>query len=329
MKKIFITGICGFIGYHLAQRLKQLGHDVIGIDNFNSYYEPELKRSRQGFLEKLGVCITEGNICNTKLLKQLFKEHDITDCVHLAAQAGVRYSLTNPSEYVSANLVGFSSVLEACRIKKGLKLTFASSSSIYGLNSKIPFSESDPTEHPSNFYGATKKANEAMAFSYHHLYDIPMVGLRYFTVYGPWGRPDMAYFHFTRCILENKPIQLYNNGKMKRDFTYIDDIIEGTVSAMLADTSFEIFNLGGCQPVGLFDFIETLETVLNKPAIKELFPVQPGEVLETYADISKAKSMLNFQPQTTLEEGLRKFTNWYLEYYSKQNDYHTKEFIAR
>lgn len=317
MKKVFITGISGFIGFHLASALKKLGYFVIGIDSFNSYYDVTLKYARQKILEEQGIEVISANICDTPFISKLLKTHEITHCVHLAAQAGVRYSFDHPQEYVSSNLDGFVSTLEACRKIPSIKLVFASSSSVYGLNSKIPFGENDPTDRPSNLYGATKKSNEALAFSYHHLYEIPMVGLRYFTVYGPWGRPDMAYFHFTKCILEGKSIQLFNHGKMKRDFTYIDDIIDGTIRAMDVEKGFEIYNLGNCEPVGLFEFVDCLEASLGKKAFKELKPLQPGELLETYADISKAKNDFGFSPKITLREGIDQFVSWYLNYYDR------------
>ena len=310
-KKIFITGIAGFIGFHLAMHLTARGDEVWGCDNFNDYYDPALKRARAEELAKLGVRIIDLDICDTKALKSLVHEQGTTHLVNLAAQAGVRYSLTNPETYVHSNLVGFTSVLEVCRAQKDISLIFASSSSVYGLNKKVPFAEDDPTILPPNLYAATKKSNEMLAFSYHHLYNIPMRALRFFTVYGPWGRPDMAYFSFAKAIQADKPINVFHKGLMKRDFTYIDDIVAGVASAINYDAPFEIFNLGNNKPELVTTLIDLLEKKLNKKAQINYLPKRPEEVEITFADITKAKALLNFKPTTSLDAGLDHFLEWF------------------
>lgn len=316
MKRIIITGAAGFIGYHLALHLKARGDFVIGVDNFNAYYDPHLKKDRVAQLQKAGIEVLKQDICEKNFLKLVFLRYGITHVVHLAAQAGVRHSLFEPDDYVSSNLEGFVSVLEACRHFPHLKLIYASSSSVYGLNQKIPFREEDPTDYPANLYGATKKSNEVLAHSYHHLYGMSVTALRYFTVYGPWGRPDMAYYRFTRQICEGEPIQVFNHGLMRRDFTYIDDIVNGTAAAIDLGAPCEIFNLGNNRPIHLPYLIELIEDALGKKAIKELLPKQPGEVTETYADIEKSSKMLNFKPSVSLEEGILRFIDWFKMYHS-------------
>lgn len=316
MKRILITGAAGFIGFHLATHLKKRGDFVIGVDNFNPYYDPQLKKDRASELQKMGVEVLHTDICEKNFLKLLFLRYGITHVVHLAAQAGVRHSLYEPDDYVSANLQGFVSVLEACRHFPELKLTYASSSSVYGLNQKVPFKEEDKTDQPTNLYGATKKSNEVLAHSYHHLYGLHVTALRYFTAYGPWGRPDMAYYRFTRQICEGEPIQVFNHGKMRRDFTYIDDIVEGTKAAIDLEAPCEVFNLGNHRPINLLYLIELLEKILGKKAVKEMLPIQPGEVIETYADIEKSNKMLGFKPAVSLEEGLLRFADWFKSYHS-------------
>lgn len=311
MKRILITGAAGFIGMHLALLLKKRGDAVVGLDNFNSYYDVQLKRGREKLLQDAEISIIEGDVCSKDTLIDLLNRHKITHFVHLAAQAGVRHSLTHPHEYVKSNLEGFSSVLEACRSIPGIRLIYASSSSVYGRNKKIPFSETDATDHPANFYGATKKANELMAQSYHHLFGLPSIGLRYFTVYGPWGRPDMAYFHFAEAIQIGKPIKVFNHGQMSRDFTYVDDIVEGTAKAIDLDFGCEVVNLGNCRPMPLLTLIELLEKGLGKKAVKEMLPMPAGEMIETYADISKAEKLLGFSPKVSLEEGIERFLEWF------------------
>jgi UDP-glucuronate 4-epimerase len=315
MKRILITGAAGFIGFHLAIHLHRRGDFVLGLDHFNAYYDPKLKYERERELQSLPVSILHADICDQNYVKEQIFRNRITHVVHLAAQAGVRHSLTHPNDYVASNLQGFVSILEACRAFPTIKLIYASSSSVYGLNKKTPFSTEDKTDHPANLYGATKKANELMAYSYHHLYGLSVTALRYFTVYGPWGRPDMAYYHFTKKICKGEPIDVFNNGQMKRDFTYIDDIVAGTAAAIDLGASYEIFNLGNNRPVSLLDLIALLEKTLGKKAIQNLMPMQPGEVTETYADIQKSQRLLHFRPAVSLEEGILRFIQWYRSYH--------------
>lgn len=306
---IFITGIAGFIGFHLAKALKARGDHVSGCDNFNNYYDPELKRARAKNLLSMNIDVQEADILDTPFLEKALQGK--THLAHLAAQAGVRYSLTHPEAYGRNNLDGFISVLEALRHHPQVKCVYASSSSVYGLNKKIPFKETDPTDQPANLYGATKKSNELLAHSYHHLFGLSLTGLRFFTVYGPWGRPDMAYFSFTRAILEETPIPLYNKGNMQRDFTYIDDIVEGTLAAIDLGAPFELFNLGNNKPEEIRTLIALLEQKLGKKARLELLAEMPGEIPITYADITKSQQHLNFQPKTNLNDGLNYFVDWY------------------
>lgn len=314
-KKIFITGCAGFIGFHLAEYLSKRGDTVIGCDNFNSYYDPNLKRARAKILQEQGIVVHEADICDRPFLEQLFAKEKFSHVVHLAAQAGVRYSMIAPESYVHSNLNGFVQLLETCKNHLPLKLIYASSSSVYGLNKKVPFSEEDVVDTPSNFYGATKKANEVIAHAYHHLYKIPVTGLRFFTVYGPWGRPDMAYFSFTQAITNGKPISLFNHGVMERDFTYIDDIVKGTAAAIDLGSECEVFNLGNNKPQTLMSLVSTLEKHLNKTADKQYLPMQPGETLRTCADITKSKRSLGFEPSFSLDLGLKNFVEWYQNYY--------------
>lgn len=317
MKSVLITGAAGFIGFHLAKHLRARGDHIIGIDNFNDYYSTELKRARANHLEDLSVDIVECDICESSTLERLIKEHHITHIVHLAAQAGVRYSLTNPDAYIRSNVDGFLSIMELLKTHPTIKLVYASSSSVYGNNTKIPFSITDPTDNQASVYGVTKKSNELMASTYRHLYGISSIGLRYFTVYGPWGRPDMAYFSFTKDILEGREIDVFNHGKMERDFTYIDDIIAGTVAALdlVGNQHHSIFNLGNHHPEPLHRMIELLEKHLKKKAKLRLLPMQPGDVTTTYADIAISQKELGFHPKTTLDEGLKQFTSWYQSTY--------------
>ena len=314
MKRIFITGIAGFIGFHLALALKKRGDAVFGCDNFNSYYDPNLKKERAYLLSLQGISAIDCDIIEKKTIEKQLKNNQITHLVHLAAQAGVRHSLTHPQSYVHSNLNGFVQILEALRTFPKIKLTYASSSSVYGLNSKLPFSESDPTDQPASFYGSTKRCNEIIAHSYHHLYHIPSTALRFFTVYGPWGRPDMAYFSFAKAILENTPISVFAEGKLMRDFTYIDDIIAGTIAAIDLGAPYEIFNLGNNCPSSVLDLILALETHLGQKANISFLPMPSGDVRMTFADIAKAQKALGFQPRTTLNDGIKKFTDWYLDY---------------
>ena len=313
-KRVFITGAAGFIGFHLAKFLKQRGDFVSGCDLFNDYYDPGLKKRRAEELEKLGIEILECDIRERSTLEWKIEKQHISHLVHFAAQAGVRHSLHHPMSYVDANLEGFVDIVEICRKYPHLKLTYASSSSVYGLNQKIPFSEKDITDTPTNLYGATKKANELIAHAYHHLFGLSATGLRYFTVYGPWGRPDMAYFSFAKAIMEKKPIKVFNQGAMKRDFTYIDDIIKGTAAAIDLESPYAIFNLGNERPEDLTKLIQLLEKYLQKSAILEMAPMQPGDMTITCADISYAREKLGYHPITTLEEGIEKFVHWYQNY---------------
>lgn len=315
---IFITGIAGFIGFHMARFLQARGDRVVGCDDFNPYYTPELKRARAQILQELGIDVIEASIQDLPKLEEIVCSYQITHVVHLAAQAGVRYSKINPQVYVDTNLNGFLQILELIRRHPNIPLVYASSSSVYGQNEKIPFSESDPTDRPSNLYGATKKSNELMAEAYHNLYGISVTGLRYFTVYGPWGRPDMAYYSFTDAILRGKTISVFNSGQMKRDFTYVDDIVRGTVAALDSAHRSEIFNLGNHRPEEIMHLIHLLEKKLDKKARIELLPRQIEEVPITYADISKSKSILGFTPRISLDEGLDQFLSWYLEFYTSQ-----------
>ena len=331
---ILITGAAGFIGMHTAQRLIADGHQVVGIDNLNDYYDVQLKRDRLARLAELpGFTFVQVDVADRDALMALFDAHAITRVVHLAAQAGVRYSITNPHAYGEANLVGFLNVLEACRQHRIEHLVFASSSSVYGGNRKMPFSEADSVDHPVSLYAATKKANELMAHAYSHLYAIPTTGLRFFTVYGPWGRPDMAYFSFTKAIVEGRSIQVFNNGDMLRDFTYIDDIVDGVVATLYrpatADAAFDpllphpgraqkpyrVFNIGNQNPVALGDFIAAIEAAVGKSAIKEMLPMQPGDVQATYADVSALAEWTGVQPKTSIQAGIDRFVAWYKAYY--------------
>jgi UDP-glucuronate 4-epimerase len=313
---ILVTGSAGFIGFHLSKTLLENGYNVIGLDNLNNYYSQQLKKDRNKILKKYkSFSFYHNDLCDFPELISIFKKRDIDIVCHLAAQAGVRYSIENPFAYQKSNLEGFINVLEIVRKNKINKLIFASSSSVYGLNKKIPYSIVDDISRPVSFYGATKVANEVIAYSYHHLYKIPMCGLRFFTVYGPWGRPDMAYFKFTKKIFDGEKIDIYNYGDMKRDFTFIDDIVDGIISCIKKQWSFDIFNLGNNSPVDLLRFIEILEKKIGIKANKHMLPMQPGDMYETYADISKSEKVLGFHPKTNIEEGLSRFVDWYKIYY--------------
>lgn len=314
--KYLVTGAAGFIGYHVSLRLLQAGEQVIGLDNLNNYYEPQLKQDRLSRLKTFPAFnFVYGDISDYPLLENVFSTATADKVCHLAAQAGVRYSLKDPFAYQKSNLDGFLNILECCRKYPVINLVFASSSSVYGNDSSTPFKIDDRTDQPLSLYAATKKANELMAYTYHHLYGLKSTGLRFFTAYGPWGRPDMAYFKFTRDILEGKPIDVYNHGQMERDFTYIDDIVEGVISALDKDYEYEIFNLGNSQPEPLIDFINYLEKILGKTAQKNYLPLQPGDMVKTYADISYSIEKLGYQPKTKLYDGLTQFVNWYRQYY--------------
>lgn len=314
-KRIFITGAAGFIGFHMACYLHQRGDDVLGYDNFNAYYDPQLKRDRAAHLAKQGIAVWEGDLKDRLTLQQAIEHHQATHILHLAAQAGVRYSLQTPQTYLQSNLEGFLNVLEICRLYPNTPLIYASSSSVYGLNKKVPFAVDDRTDQQANFYGVTKKTNELMAQNYHYLFGIPVTGLRFFTVYGPWGRPDMAYFSFTQAILENRPIEIYNHGHMQRDFTYIEDIVAGTAAALDHSLPNAIFNLGHHHPEDLLHLIALLEKELGRKAQKILLPMQPGDVVSTYADITESRAQLGFLPKVSLEEGIVHFIRWYKNYF--------------
>lgn len=332
--RVLVTGAAGFIGSTLSLKLLGRGDSVHGIDNLNNYYEVSLKEARlarcqtqKGFtFDKLDVADRDG-------MAALFKRHAFDVVVHLAAQAGVRYSIENPHAYIDANLVGFCNILEGCRHSKVKHLVFASSSSVYGANTKLPFSEHDNVDHPVSLYAATKKANELMAHTYAHLYGLPCTGLRFFTVYGPWGRPDMALFKFTRGIIEGKPIQVFNEGKMVRDFTYIDDIIEGVIrtadhtarpnpdwsgehpDSATSRAPYRVYNIGNNKPVELMRYIRVIEECVGKKAIMELMPMQPGDVPATYADTTALGNDVGFRPDTPVETGIARFVEWYRAYY--------------
>ena len=341
--KILVTGAAGFIGFHLAQRLVQEGHEVIGIDNLNHYYDVRLKLDR---LQVLGIDPYEiamgkreinSNSGKFKFLKldlvdktelqRLFEEEAFEIVFNLAAQAGVRYSIDQPQAYIDSNVVGFANLLEACRHSKIKHLVYASSSSIYGNNKEVPFKTTDNVDHPISLYAATKKSNELMAHTYSHLFNIPTTGLRFFTVYGPWGRPDMATMLFAKAILNGDPIKVFNNGNLSRDFTYVDDIVEGVVKTMFRyqkaekqeDENYRIYNLGNSEPVNLLTFIETMEKTFGQLAIKKMYPMQPGDVERTYADVEDLKKEFGYQPSTGIVEGISLFKEWYCEYYLQNN----------
>ena len=314
--EILVTGGAGFIGSHNTKRLIEEGHDVVIVDNFNKYYDPKIKRARiDDLLFGKKFKLYETDVADFENLKKAFQENNVEIVIHQAAQAGVRYSLENPFIYERSNTRGTLNILECCRQFKVKKLIFASSSSVYGKRSQVPFKESDATDNPVSLYAATKKSVEVICYSYHHLYKIPMVGLRYFSVYGPWGRPDMALFKFTEKILKDEAIDVYGEGKMERDFTYIDDIVEGIMMVLKKDFDFEIFNLGYGSPSGLMDFINILEDCLDKKAKKNFLSMQKGDVPITYADTSKAKKTFGWQPRVSLKEGVAKFAEWYKSYY--------------
>lgn len=316
--KILLTGSAGFIGYHVARSLVADGHTVVGVDNFNPYYPVQLKRDRDAALRRHGGFISiEADIGDAAAMQRCFAEHRFDRVCHLAAQAGVRYSLTNPFAYQKSNLEGFLVILEQCRHARISRLVYASSSSVYGGNTKLPFSESDPVDNPVSLYAATKKANELMAHCYTHLYGFQTVGLRFFTVYGPWGRPDMALWLFTEAMLAGKPIQVFNRGDMRRDFTYVDDIVLGVKGALFADglEPYEVLNLGNHRSERLMDLIALLARELRVEPRLELLPMQPGDVPATYADISRAAAKLNFDPRTPIAEGVPRFVRWYREYH--------------
>lgn len=317
--KYLVTGAAGFIGMYAAKRLLDQGHQVIGLDNLNSYYEPELKLYRLAQLTSYqNFTFVQLNLADRESMAALFAEQQFDRVIHLAAQAGVRYSIENPFAYVDSNLVGMMTILEGCRHNKVQHLVYASSSSVYGMNDKIPFSEDDQVDNPVSLYAATKKSNELMAHSYSKLYDLPVTGLRFFTVYGPAGRPDMAPWLFTEAILQGKPIKVFNHGKMMRDFTYIDDIVEGVIRIQdvipVGDIPYSLFNIGNNEPIQLSRFIAAIETATGKTAEKIMLDMQPGDVERTYADTTRLEAAVGYKPQTEIEHGIQQFVDWYKEY---------------
>ena len=315
--KILVTGGAGFIGYHTTKRLLERGDDVVIVDNFNDYYEISLKEARIKDIKKINsdIRVERINLKDYDELEKVFKREKFDKVCHLAAQAGVRYSLDFPHKYIQSNTIGTLNILELCRHNNVTDLVFASSSSVYGNNKKMPFSEEDKVDTPISLYAATKKSNEEMAFAYHHLFGLNCVGLRFFTVYGPWNRPDMALSRFTKNILCGEPIDVYNNGEMYRDFTYVDDIVSGVVAAIDSELKYEIFNLARGESVKLMDYIAEIEKNLGKEAKKNMMPMQPGDVPATSADISKAQKLLDYKPRPSVDEGIKNFIEWYMSYY--------------
>ncbi|MFW0698340.1 NAD-dependent epimerase [Pantoea sp. R13S299] len=329
-----VTGAAGFIGFHVSQRLLAAGHQVVGIDNLNDYYDVNLKHARLNLIKAdPGFTFIEMDLADRDAMASLFDQNTFQRVIHLGAQAGVRYSIENPHAYADSNLIGHLNILEGCRHHKIEHLLYASSSSVYGLNRKMPFSTEDSVDHPVSLYAATKKANELMSHTYSHLYQLPTTGLRFFTVYGPWGRPDMALFKFTRAMIAGEAIDVYNQGQMKRDFTYIDDIAEAIVrlqdvipqqddnwtvetgSPATSSAPYRVYNIGNSQPVTLMNYIEAIEKALGMTAKKNLMPMQPGDVLETSADTEALFKAIGFKPQTGVEEGVKKFVDWYRDFY--------------
>lgn len=337
--KILVTGAAGFIGYHLCEKLISIGHEVVGIDNINDYYDVNLKFGR---MKQLGIdknvdwnkayksslyknyTFFKMDLCDRENLPKLFNENKFNVVCNLAAQPGVRYSIENPMAYVDSNLVGFVNLMECVRHYTVKRLVYASSSSVYGLNKKTPFSVDDNVDHPISLYAATKKSNELMAYTYSHLYNFQTVGLRFFTVYGPWGRPDMAMFLFTDAILNDRPIKVFNNGKLSRDFTYIDDIVEGIIATLENKQKrtelYNLYNIGNGSPIKLLDYIEEIERVTGKTAIKRMMPMQPGDVEQTWADTDALFNDFNYKPTTNIQKGIRQFVDWYRDYYKTESN---------
>ncbi|NHH99069.1 NAD-dependent epimerase [Oceanimonas sp. MB9] len=337
--KVLVTGSAGFIGYHVASTLLERGDEVVGFDNVNDYYDPALKEARLAQLQETAVRtggryhFIRANLADLSRVNECFEQHRFDRVIHLAAQAGVRYSLENPHSYVESNLVAFTNILEACRHHKVDHLTYASTSSVYGANTQMPFREEHGVNHPLQFYAATKRANELMAHSYSHLFGLPTTGLRFFTVYGPWGRPDMAPFKFTQRIAEGQPIQVFNHGNHSRDFTFIDDIVQGILLASdhiatpapdwdsnapaphQSSAPYRLFNIGNNNPVHLGNFIAAIENALGIKAVKEYLPLQPGDVPDTFADSSELHRLVGYQPTTAVEEGVKRFVTWYQDFY--------------
>ena len=337
--KVLVTGAAGFIGFHVSKKLLERGDDVVGIDNFNDYYDPALKEARAQLLNETAknhqgnFDLIRGNIADKAIIDQCFKEHAFDRVIHLAAQAGVRYSLENPMSYVESNIVGFTNIIEACRYAKTPHLTYASTSSVYGANTTMPFSEQHGVDHPIQFYAATKRANELMAHSYSHLFQLPTTGLRFFTVYGPWGRPDMALFKFTQKIINGEAIPVFNHGNHSRDFTFVEDIAEGVIrssdqiaqsdpnwnsdqpSPATSKAPFRIFNIGNNNPIKLIEYIKAIEKALGKEAIMDLLPLQPGDVPDTFADSTALENAVGYKPSVSVEDGVKQFVDWYRDFY--------------
>ncbi|MCU4581640.1 NAD-dependent epimerase [Acinetobacter gyllenbergii] len=339
--KVLVTGAAGFIGFSVAKKLLERGDDVVGFDNFNDYYDPSLKEARAQQLQLLAerndtgsFTLIRDNLANKAVVDQCFQDHSFDRVIHLAAQAGVRYSLENPHSYVESNLIAFTNILEACRYAATPHLTYASTSSVYGANTTMPFSEQHGVDHPLQFYAATKRANELMAHSYSHLFKLPTTGLRFFTVYGPWTRPDMALFKFTKNIFEGKPIPVFNHGNHTRDFTYIDDIVEGIIrtsdkiatpdatwdsnhpNPATSNAPFRIFNIGNNRTVKLIEYIQAIEKAAGKEAILDLLPLQPGDVPDTFADSTALENYVDYKPATSVVDGVKNFVDWYRQYHN-------------
>jgi UDP-glucuronate 4-epimerase len=339
--KVLVTGNAGFVGFHTAKRLLERGDEVVGFDSVNDYYDPSLKEARLAILDDTArqtgspYTFIRANLADLSAVEACFKAHKFDRVIHLAAQAGVRYSIENPHAYVESNIVAYTNILEACRHGQVGHLTYASTSSVYGANTSLPFREDEPADHPLQFYAATKRANELMAHSYSHLFGLPTTGLRFFTVYGPWGRPDMALFLFTRAILAGEPIKLFNQGRHTRDFTYVEDIVQGVIrtsdqpaaanpawnsgrpSPATSNTPWRIFNIGNNNPVPLTDYVDALEQALGRKASREYLPLQPGDVPDTFADVGALERAVGYRPATPVQEGVRRFAEWYLSRYDK------------
>ncbi|MCK7608041.1 NAD-dependent epimerase [Acinetobacter portensis] len=337
--KVLVTGAAGFIGFHVSKKLLERGDDVVGFDNMNNYYDPALKEARASLLKQTSTCnsgnftFIRANLADKVAVDQCFKDHQFDRVIHLAAQAGVRYSIENPMSYVESNIIGFTNIIEACRYAQTPHLTYASTSSVYGANTTMPFSEKHSVDHPIQFYAATKRANELMAHSYSHLFELPTTGLRFFTVYGPWGRPDMALFKFTKNIIEEKSIPVFNHGNHTRDFTFVEDIAEGVIRSSdqiaqpnsdwdsntpdpsTSNAPFRIFNIGNNNPVKLIEYIQAIEKALGKEAILDLLPLQPGDVPDTFADSSALEKSVGYKPSVSVDDGVKQFVDWYRDFY--------------
>jgi UDP-glucuronate 4-epimerase len=320
--KYLVTGVAGFIGSAVCQKLCQLGHDVVGVDNLNDYYSPQLKLARLAHIKHPNFSFIKADIMRRDLMDKLFTEHTFDVVIHLAAQAGVRYSIDNPKAYIDSNLVGYFNIVDCCAIHGISHLVYASSSSVYGLNDKMPFTTNDKVDNPISLYAATKKSNEMIAHSYSHIHQLPVTGLRFFTVYGPWGRPDMALYKFTTALFDNQPIDVYNHGALSRDFTYIDDIVEGVIrvcdkppQSVDGEAPYKLLNIGAGKPTSLEAFIAAIESATGTKAIRNNLPMQPGDVEATWADTKELEAYINYQPQVGVEEGVGNFVRWFKQYH--------------